>query len=199
MDESRSPTRNNSPTPSEAHKTSLAKIAWEDREIRMQRNAITCQWDNYMTGKTKERPGLTTGNEAGMTKLRSRPPRPRENPRKKRKQSTTSVGKELLEIRHIRSARFIRKYRDYDQGMRQLRPDYESSCRTTTDEEEEEDMDWTRGHDPTQPAKGKKPDEEDPDAEGGPMGTMKTVLPAQQLAGTTMGHKRSQVTQKGGS
>ena len=101
-----------------------------------------------------------------------------------------------MEIREIRAVRFNRKTREYDTSKRQLRPDYESSCRTTTDEEEEEEEeDWTVGIDPIEPTKGRKPDEEDPDAEGGPMGTMKTVPPTQLLAGTSRGQKRSPVNQ----
>ena len=46
-----------------------------------------------------------------------------------------------------------------------------------------------------QPTKGRKPDEEDPDKEGGPMNTMKTLPLAQQLAATPKGHKRRQVSQ----
>ena len=155
LDGTRSPVRNNSPTTSEAHKAALITGARDKRNITKQRRAITQRWDDYMTGKTKEHPTNPIGDEAENTKLRSKPPRARENPRKKRRQATPSVNKELLDICHIRAVRFNRKYREYDQGKRQLRPDYESSCRTTTDEEEEEEEeDWTVGVDPIESTKG---------------------------------------------
>ena len=71
----------------------MGKIQRESRNMTRQRRAITQMWDDYMTGKTKERPVTSTGKDAWKAKLRSRPPRARENPSKKRRQAITSVNK----------------------------------------------------------------------------------------------------------
>ena len=109
IDATRSPVRQNSPTASEASRAAMGNILRENKRMTVQRRAITKQWDVYMTGKTQDRPAPITGHETWKANLRSKPPRTRDNPAKKRKQSTTSVGKELQEICNIRAHRFSRK------------------------------------------------------------------------------------------